>query len=306
MVHVLGGAALFDRGAAGADRSSVAEHVALVGLGLVSALLGVAAMRARRRWSSAPSAPARLPIWGRPVLGRAIVAVSGDARPGRRPLVSGHGALALDSAREVPCAGADGADRPEADGMPGVAGQRLSRRPVFRLALYRRAARQAVRARRRGGVPGPASSETACLFARHGDARLGHRRRAADDGVAGAGRGSGDVLVAGPVLAGCIASQLLTRAIFGYSFSTWRLHLRGGGHFGRPRRRLGAHDPGRRHDGCENAHHAGRGDARRLPPRPPARRLALCRAGRPPGPLPCGVRCHGRGARQRRRNPRWF
>jgi CIC family chloride channel protein len=29
------------------------------------------------------------------------------------------------------------------------------------------------------------------------------------------------------VLAGCIASHLTTRAIFGYSFSTWRLHLRG-------------------------------------------------------------------------------
>ncbi len=38
---------------------------------------------------------------------------------------------------------------------------------------------------------------------------------------------SGDVAVAGPVLAGCIASHLTTRAIFGYSFSTWRLHLRG-------------------------------------------------------------------------------
>jgi CIC family chloride channel protein len=38
---------------------------------------------------------------------------------------------------------------------------------------------------------------------------------------------SGDVAVAGPVLAACIASQLTTRAIFGYSFSTWRLHLRG-------------------------------------------------------------------------------
>jgi chloride channel protein, CIC family len=38
---------------------------------------------------------------------------------------------------------------------------------------------------------------------------------------------SSDMRVAGPVLAACIASQLTVRAIFGYSFSTWRLHLRG-------------------------------------------------------------------------------
>jgi CIC family chloride channel protein len=38
---------------------------------------------------------------------------------------------------------------------------------------------------------------------------------------------SGDVGLAGPVLAGCVASHLTVKAIFGYSFSTWRLHLRG-------------------------------------------------------------------------------
>ena len=48
---------------------------------------------------------------------------------------------------------------------------------------------------------------------------------------------SGDVAVAGPVLAGCIAAHLTTRAIFGYSFSTWRLHLRG-------ENITGAHDVG--------------------------------------------------------------
>ncbi len=77
---------------------------------------------------------------------------------------------------------------------------------------------------------------TACLFA--GMATLG-------SAIVGAPltmtflvlESSGDVAVAGPVLAGCIAAHLTTRAIFGYSFSTWRLHLRG-------ENITGAHDVG--------------------------------------------------------------
>jgi CIC family chloride channel protein len=38
---------------------------------------------------------------------------------------------------------------------------------------------------------------------------------------------TGDLNVTGGVLAGCIAASLAVRATFGYSFSTWRLHLRG-------------------------------------------------------------------------------
>ena len=38
---------------------------------------------------------------------------------------------------------------------------------------------------------------------------------------------TGDLGVAGGVLAACIATSLAVRATFGYSFTTWRLHLRG-------------------------------------------------------------------------------
>jgi len=38
---------------------------------------------------------------------------------------------------------------------------------------------------------------------------------------------SGDLAITGGVLAASIATSLLVRATFGYSFSTWRLHLRG-------------------------------------------------------------------------------
>ncbi len=38
---------------------------------------------------------------------------------------------------------------------------------------------------------------------------------------------TGDVSVTGAVLAACVATSLTVRELFGYSFSTWRLHLRG-------------------------------------------------------------------------------
>ncbi len=38
---------------------------------------------------------------------------------------------------------------------------------------------------------------------------------------------SGKLDLAGPVLAGVVASMLTVRAVFGYSFATWRFHLRG-------------------------------------------------------------------------------
>jgi CIC family chloride channel protein len=75
-------------------------------------------------------------------------------------------------------------------------------------------------------LPGFALDPTACIFA--GMATLG---------VAIVGgpltmtflvlESSGDLSVAGGVLAACIASSLAVRMGFGYSFSTWRLHLRG-------------------------------------------------------------------------------
>jgi CIC family chloride channel protein len=38
---------------------------------------------------------------------------------------------------------------------------------------------------------------------------------------------TGDFSVTAPILAACVATSLAVRETFGYSFSTWRLHLRG-------------------------------------------------------------------------------
>lgn len=222
MVHVLGGAP-YSIEAPPIPPFGVAEHIALVGLGAVSALLGVGAMRSaalvERAFRAGP-----LPVWARPALGGAIVATLATLTP--QTLGAGHGALALDSARALP-----------AIVLIALIGLKLMaslvslasgfRGGLFFASLFVGALLGKLYAIVMALVfPGLHLNETACLFA--GMATLG-------SSIVGAPltmsflvlESSGDVAVAGPVLAACIASQLMTQAIFGYSFSTWRLHLRG-------------------------------------------------------------------------------
>ncbi len=222
MVHVLGGAP-YSIEAPEIPVLGVPQHIALVGLGLVSALVGVGAMRAaavvERGFRAAP-----LPAWARPVLGGAILALLATASP--QTLGAGHGALALNSARTL-----------SALTLIGLISLKLTaclvslasgfRGGLFFASLYVGALLGKLYAIGiAAALPGLNLSETACLFA--GMATLGAA-------IVGAPltmaflilESSGDVAVVGPVLAGCIASHLMTQAIFGYSFSTWRLHLRG-------------------------------------------------------------------------------
>jgi CIC family chloride channel protein len=222
MVHVLGGAP-YSIQAPPIPPFGVAQHIALVGLGLVSALIGVAAMRAaavvERLFRAGP-----LPAWARPVAGGAIVALLATLTP--QMLGAGHGALALDSGRDL-----------SAPALVALIGLKLTaclvslasgfRGGLFFASLYIGALIGKLYALiMAAALPGLHLNATACLFA--GMATLG-------TAIVGAPltmaflvlESSGDVAVAGPVLAGCIASHLTTRAIFGYSFSTWRLHLRG-------------------------------------------------------------------------------
>jgi chloride channel protein, CIC family len=222
MVHVLGGAP-YSIEAPPVPPFGVEQHIALVGLGLVSAFIGVGAMRAaavvERAFRAGP-----LPSWARPVAGGAIVALLATLTP--QMLGAGHGALALDSARAIP-----------ALTLAALIGLKLTaslvslasgfRGGLFFASLYVGALIGKLYALiMAAALPGLPLNATACLFA--GMATLG-------TAIVGAPltmaflvlESSGDVAVAGPVLAGCIASHLTTRAIFGYSFSTWRLHLRG-------------------------------------------------------------------------------
>ena len=268
-------------------------------------LLGVAAMRAAARGRARRFAPAPLPAWARPVRRRRRRRAARGLTP--QVLGAGHGALALDIPRSLSAAAAGGADRPQADRVPRLAGQRVSRRPVLRLAVHRRAARQALRDRHGGALPGLRLDPTACLFA--GMATLGAAivGGAADHGVSGAGelrrRARG-----GPVLAACIASQLTVQGDFRLFVLDLAAASARRGHFRRAGRRLGAHDPGGGLMDAEAAHHAGRRDARRFPARPSARQRALCGARRSPRaatPASSRRRRRMRRARTATPSPRW-
>ena len=223
MVHVLGGAP-YSIEAPHVPATGVAQHIALSGLGLVSALLGVAAMRAA-----------------------AVV-----ERGFRSGALAGLGAAGA-RRRDRRAAG----DRLAADARaPGMARWRSTARATLSAAtlvaligLKLSACLISLASGFRGGLffaslyvgalvgklyaiaiaaalPGLQLDATACLFA--GMATLGAS-------IVGAPltmtflvlESSGDLAIVGPALAGCIASHLMTQAIFGYSFSTWRLHLRG-------------------------------------------------------------------------------
>lgn len=199
------------------------HHLALIVLGLVSAGLGVAAMRSAGFVERAIQASG-LPLWARPVLGGFIVASFAILTP--QVLGAGHGALGLDIPRALP-----------ALTLAALIGLKLTaclvslasgfRGGLFFASLFVGALLGKLFAFGAAfAFPTLGLDSTACIFA--GMATLG---------VAIVGgpltmtflvlESSGDLGVAGGVLAACIATSLTVRATFGYSFSTWRLHLRG-------------------------------------------------------------------------------
>jgi chloride channel protein, CIC family len=212
---------------------TIPNHLALVALGLVSAAVGVGAMRAaalvERSFQASP-----LPSWARPVVGGAILAAFATYTP--QILGAGHGALGLDIPRALPASTLITliALKLTACLVSLASGFRggLFFASIFVGALIGKLFALGAAA----AFPALALDPTACTFA--GMATLG---------VAIVGgpltmtflvlESSGDLAVAGGVLAACIATSLAVRATFGYSFSTWRLHLRG-------ETILGAHDVG--------------------------------------------------------------
>jgi CIC family chloride channel protein len=202
---------------------TITNHLALVALGLVSAALGVGAMRAaavvERVFRASP-----LPPWARPAVGGIILAVFASYTP--QVLGAGHGALDLDIPRALP-----------ALTLAVLIALKLTaclvslasgfRGGLFFASIFVGALLGKLFALGAGAAfPAQALDPTAFIFAGMGTL-----------GVAIVGgpltmtflvlESSGDLAVAGGVLAACIATSLAVRATFGYSFSTWRLHLRG-------------------------------------------------------------------------------
>ncbi|MGO9430406.1 chloride channel protein [Rhodoblastus sp.] len=198
-------------------------YPALLGLAACAAALGIAAMRAAGLSEKALEAT-KLPVWARPVIGGFFVAALAVVTP--QVLGAGHGALALViatnfslmalaaflSLKMVACMVS------LASGFRGG----LFFASLFMGALLGKIYAMVLFAVLPAAVPDP----TICVLA--GMATLG---------VVIVGgpltmsflvlENTADFSVTAGVLAASVAASLMARRAFGYSFSTWRLHLRG-------------------------------------------------------------------------------
>ena len=218
-----GGAAPYSLHVASVQPLHTIHYLAIVMLGLCSAFLGVAVMRTVAVVERVFAAT-RLPPFARPALGGLIL--GGLALVTPQVLGAGHGALKLDWPMD------------------------LSMRTLAMLiALKLTASMVSLGSGFRGGLffaslfvgslvgklygvalerlmPGFGLDVTACMLAGMGTVAVS---------IVGGPltmsflvlETTGDFTLTGAVLAACVAASLTVREVFGYSFSTWRLHLRG-------------------------------------------------------------------------------
>ena len=218
-----GGSAPYSLHAAPVAPLHTIHYLAIVMLGLCSAFLGVAVMRAVALVERAFAAT-RLPPVLRPALGGLIL--GGLALITPQVLAAGHGALRLDWPLDL-----------------------SMKTLVMLIVLKLCAAMISLGSGFRGGLffaslfigslvgklygvglerlmPGFGLDVTACMLAGMGTVAVA---------IVGGPltmsflvlETTGDFTLTGAVLAACVAASLTVREVFGYSFSTWRLHLRG-------------------------------------------------------------------------------
>lgn len=199
------------------------HYLMLMAIGLVACALGVLVMQLTA-WVERGFDHSRLPKWLRPAVGGLIVGGLALATP--QVLAAGHGAMRLDVPLDLP--------------MKALA---------FLIVLKLLAAMVSLGSGFRGGLffaslfvgaligkfsaavygrwlPGFGLDPTACVLAGMGVFAVA---------VVGGPltmsflvlETTGDFSVTAPILAACVATSLAVRETFGYSFSTWRLHLRG-------------------------------------------------------------------------------
>jgi len=199
------------------------SYISLIGLAALTSALGIFAMRAAGFAEKALDATKVTPLF-RPVIGAVIVASLAIFTP--QVLGAGHGALALDVATDFPLAvllaflgmKLVACLASLASGFRGglffaslLMGALLGK--IYALSLAQLA-------------PSLAPDSTLCILA--GMATLG--------AVIVGGpltmaflvlEGVSDFSAASAIIAATVSANLIARATFGYSFSTWRLHLRG-------------------------------------------------------------------------------
>jgi CIC family chloride channel protein len=199
------------------------HYLPLMGIGLAAAALGVAVMRATDLMDRAFKATP-LPAWARPAAGGLMIGALALITP--QVLAAGHGAMKLDLPLEM-----------------------TMRALAFLIAIKLLAALISLGSGFRGGLFF-ASLFVGALLGKLGGQICHHALNSWNVdptacmltgmgvfAVAVVGgpltmsflvlETTGDFGVTAPVLAACVITSLSVRETFGYSFSTWRLHLRG-------------------------------------------------------------------------------
>jgi CIC family chloride channel protein len=199
------------------------HYLMLMAIGLVACGIGIGVMQVTA-WVERGFEATRLPYWARPAVGGLIVGALALVSP--QVLAAGHGAMRLDIPLDLP--------------MKALA---------LMIALKLIAAMVSLGSGFRGGLffaslfvgsligkfsagvygrwlPGFGLDPTACVLTGMGVFAVA---------VVGGPltmsflvlETTGDFTVTAPILAACVATSLVVRETFGFSFSTWRLHLRG-------------------------------------------------------------------------------
>ena len=199
------------------------HYVVLMILGIGACALGIATMRAVALVEKAFDR-SRLPVWVRPAVGGLGIGLLALVTP--QVLAAGHGAMKLDMSLDL-----------------------TARQLLFLVVLKLVAALISLGAGFRGGLFFASLFVGALLGRLYGIVAVQLLPNLAIDPTACTLTGmgvfavavvggpltmsflvletTGDYSLTGAVLAACVATSLTVREAFGYSFSTWRLHLRG-------------------------------------------------------------------------------
>ncbi len=223
VVQALGGS-IFDLNAQITPHIEALDYIPILALGMLCALLGISIMRGVTLTEEL-FRRSRVPIWLRPAIGGLAIGAHGAGHAGGavvRPRRAGPDVRdARAAALDRPAGGAEG------DGLGDLHRLGLSRRAVLRVAVPGRAAGQGVRRRAGAGraLPTPITG-TVCILVGMSALAVAIIGGPLTMGFL-ALEATGSLPMTVAVLAACVVSSLTVRRTFGYSFATWRFHLRG-------------------------------------------------------------------------------
>ena len=222
-MQALGGS-IFDLNAQIPPHIEPLDYIPILALGMLCALLGISIMRGVTLTEEL-FRRSRVPVWLRPAIGGLAVGALALVTPA--VLSSGHGALGLTFEMHEPLTLDRPAGAAEGDGLGDLHRLGLSRRAVLRLAVPGRLAGQGVRRRTGAGQHRAMRSRPAvCVLVGMSALAVAIIGGPLTMGFL-ALEATGSLPMTVAVLAACVVSSLTVRRTFGYSFATWRFHLRG-------------------------------------------------------------------------------